>query len=124
MSKKYNVFNQPGVEKLREGYDLPVAVKVTGRNMHAVTLVASVSGEALNRRTIVSSFFDKDGSLSHVELFDADNSVVADAGDYLLLSDDRQTVIVADEEHYKNLKAAFKMLDTFGIFKWLEKLRG
>lgn len=117
---KTNVFNQPGIEPLRKGHDLPVAVKVTGRNMHAVSLVASISGEALNRRSIVSAFFDSDGSLSHVELTDKDNSVIADAGDYLLLSDDRQTVIVADEQHYKEVKAGFEFASP--LFEFFDRV--
>ncbi|QFG14290.1 hypothetical protein PBI_TOURACH_52 [Mycobacterium phage Tourach] len=113
MSKK-SLFKQPGVEQLLPGADLPVGVKVTGRNMHAVSLLASVSGEALGRRTIVKSYFEEDGSLSHVRIVDEDGTVDIKAGDYMTLGDDRKTIVVVTPEVYAQLKSVLPLVVALG----------
>ncbi|AXH67857.1 hypothetical protein J4T99_gp051 [Mycobacterium phage Bromden] len=109
MSKK-SLFKQPGIEQLLPGHDLPVGVKVTGRNMHAVTLLVSASGEANGSRSTATAFFESDGSLSHVKLTDNTGSVDVKAGEYLVLSDDLKTVVVAGTEDYEFLKVLLPLL--------------
>lgn len=113
MSKK-NLFAQPGIEQMLPGSELPVGVKVTGRNMHAVSLLVSVSGEALGRRSILSSFFETDGSLSHVEIYDESGAVTVEAGEYMMLSDDKKTLMIGTEDEYKALKAALPIVAAAG----------
>ncbi|WP_124712995.1 hypothetical protein [Mycolicibacterium nivoides] len=113
MSKK-SLFKQPGVEQLIPGADLPVGVKVTGRNMHAVSLLASVSGETLGKRTIVKSYFEADGSLSHVRLVDEDGTVDIKAGDYMMLSDDRETIVIGTAQEYAALKSVLPLVVALG----------
>ncbi|AEF57235.1 hypothetical protein [Mycobacterium phage MS810] len=113
MSKK-SLFKQPGVEQLIPGAELPVGVKVTGRNMHAVSLLASVSGEALGRRTIVKSYFEADGSLSHVRIVDEDGTVDIKAGDYMTLGDDRKTIVVVTPEIYASIKTVLPLVVALG----------
>lgn len=113
MSKK-SLFKQPGVEQLIPGHELPVGVKVTGRNMHAVTLLVSVAGEANGSRSTATAFFESDGSLSHVKLADNTGNVDAKAGEYLILSDDLKTVVVASAEDYEFFKTLFPLLSAVG----------
>ncbi|QXO14287.1 hypothetical protein SEA_CHASER_48 [Mycobacterium phage Chaser] len=109
MSKK-SLFKQPGIEQLIPGSELPVGVKVTGRNMHAVSLVASVAGEANGSKSSVGAFFNADGSLSHVKLADNTGNVDVKAGEYLILSDDLKTVVVASAQDYEFFKTLFPLL--------------
>lgn len=97
---KNNLFNQPGIEQIIPGRELPVAVKVTGRNIHAVSLIASVAGETNNVRTAVSAFFESDGSLSHVRLTEPGADHDVKAGEYLVLSEDKSTILIADQASY------------------------
>ncbi|ALF00359.1 hypothetical protein SEA_ARCHIE_53 [Mycobacterium phage Archie] len=113
MSKK-SLFKQPGVEQLIPGAELPVGVKVTGRNMHAVSLLASVSGETLGRRTIVKSYFEADGSLSHVRLVDEDGTVDIKAGSYMMLGDDRETIVIANAQDYAAIKSLLPLVGALG----------
>ncbi|ANH50053.1 hypothetical protein SEA_LOADRIE_52 [Mycobacterium phage Loadrie] len=113
MSKK-SLFKQPGVEQLIPGAELPVGVKVTGRNMHAVSLLASVTGEKLGLRTVVSSYFETDGSLAHVKITDPNGEVVIKAGDYMMLGDDRETIVVANAEDYAAVKSLLPLVVTLG----------
>ncbi|AGT12657.1 hypothetical protein J4T94_gp130 [Mycobacterium phage Krypton555] len=107
---KSNLFDQPGVEQMIPGKELPVAVKVTGRNMHAVSLLVSVAGEQTGVRTAVSAFFESDGSLDHVKLTAPGYDQDVEAGDYLVLSDDKTTIVVTDQETYEYSKALFPIL--------------
>ncbi|UVF61226.1 hypothetical protein SEA_DUNCANSLEG_50 [Mycobacterium phage DuncansLeg] len=107
---KSNIFDQPGVEQMIPGKELPVAVKVTGRNMHAVSLLVSVAGEQTGVRTAVSAFFESDGSLDHVKLTAPGHDQDVPAGDYLVLSDDKTTIVVTDKETYEYSKALFPIL--------------
>lgn len=107
---KSNLFDQPGVEQMIPGKELPVAVKVTGRNMHAVSLLVSVAGEQTGVRTAVSAFFESDGSLDHVKLTAPGYDQDVPAGDYLVLSDDKTTIVVTDKETYEYSKALFPIL--------------
>ena len=108
---KNNLFNQPGIEQLIPGSELPVAVKVTGRNLHAVSLIVSVRGETTKSRASVGAFFEDNGALDHVQIVDKTGSFEAKAGEYLLLSDDRATVVVADEGHYQFAKTILPVID-------------
>lgn len=123
MSKK-NLFDQPGIERIIPGAELPVAVKVTGRNMHAVSLLASSRADHGDTRIVVSSFFEDDGSLSHVELHDKTGMVTAQAGSYLVLGDDRKTMFIASKEEYERGKSFLRFVDELdkGIAGFAEAL--
>lgn len=103
MSKK-SLFDQPGIEKMLPNAELPVGVKVTGRNLGAVSLLASVSGESLGIRTVVSAFFETDGSLSHVKLSDESGDYEAKAGQYVLLGDDKKYIVIMDKSDFEFFK--------------------
>ncbi len=107
---KRNLFNQPGIERLvaDKAGDL-YAVKVTGRNMHAVSLVASVSAEAFGVPTSVAATFDKDGSLASVMLIGgykdpgfAEATVAA--GDYLVFDTRNSNVYILSPDAFAELK--------------------
>ncbi len=107
---KHNLFNQPGIEQLIPGRELPVAVKVTGRNMHAVSLLASVTSEKNKARSGLAVCFEDDGSLGWVTYKDAQVSIDLEPGDYLVLADDRSTVLVMDEQGLELARVALPLL--------------
>lgn len=110
MTKK-SVFDQPGIEQLIPGAELPVGVKVTGRNLSAVSLLLSVSGEQRKTRTSMGAYFNEDGSLDHIDLHGEGGSKSnVKAGDYLTLSDDKSSIVVMDAEEYKAAKGFFGSL--------------
>lgn len=108
---KSSLFKQPGVEQLVPGDELPVGVKVTGRNMHAVTLLVSVAGETAKSRTSVTANFNEDGSLDHVVFSGDGGTHTVEAGQYLVLGDDKVTLLIADEASYNVGKAFLRSIN-------------
>jgi hypothetical protein len=101
MSKK-SLFDQPGIEQLVPGSELPVGVKVTGRNMHAISLLVSVAGETTGVSTAVTADFREDGSLESVVFGTRGGPLhTANAGEYVVLGEDRKTLLIADQENYE-----------------------
>lgn len=122
---KRNLFNQPGIEHLLadEGGDL-YAVKVTGRNMHAVALVASVSAEAFSVPTSVAATFDTDGSLASVMLLGGYKETgfreaKAEAGDYLVFDSRNNSVYILGPEALTDLKHLIR--DLSGIIDYFKR---
>lgn len=115
MTKK-SVFDQPGIDQLVPGQELPVGVKVTGRNLSAVALLVSLSGETWGTRTGMGACFEDDGSLSHVELHGVDGvaqdgtsstKLRVKAGEFLTLGEDKQSLVVMDKDGYDSAKGFF-----------------
>ncbi|OYN81710.1 hypothetical protein [Mycolicibacterium sphagni] len=114
MSKK-SLFNQPGVEQLVPGRDLPVAVKVTGRNLHAVGLLVSVSSETVKGRSGLGVHFEDDGSLSHILLVsDGTEQLRVNAGEYLLMGPDKAAIIAASKAEYEFYKTLAPLVVSVG----------
>lgn len=111
---KNSVFNQPGIEKLAPectGDALPIAVKVTGRNMHAVALIASLGAEKAQTPVAVAAYFNADGSLSGIDLMASGEPFPVKAGEYLVLDTDRSTLHVLSKGDVNAIKAAVKVID-------------
>ncbi|ASR86032.1 hypothetical protein SEA_APPLETREE2_49 [Mycobacterium phage Appletree2] len=113
MSQK-GVFDQPGVEKVLPGQtaELPIAVKVTGRNMHAVSLIASTVAESTEKATALCPYFNKDGSLASVELFHPqipDGYVEIKPGEYLILAEDKTTIAIASKQEFDFVKKGMEL---------------
>ena len=113
MSKK-SPFSQPGVERLVPDLEFPVAVKVTGRNLHAVGLLVSVAGETGGTSTAVGAFFKKDGSLSHVQINASGGVLRAQAGEYLLMGPDKALILAATKAEYEFYKTFAPLVAALG----------
>ena len=106
-----SLFDQPGVEKLTDR-ELPVAVKVTGRNIGAVSLLVSAAAEASGEEAAIGVLFAEDGALRAVTISSrSSGDATARPGEYLLLAEGSDALMIADEAAYLFAKTFLPFLD-------------
>ena len=99
---KQKIARTPGLQRVVDK-ELPLAVKVTGHHLGAVTYLVSLAAERRETRAAMSTFFNDDGSLAHIAVTDGTGSFEAKPGYYLVLPPDDVSISVMDEATYREL---------------------
>lgn len=102
MSKKA-ITPVPGLHRAEEKdhhVKLPLATKVTGRNLGAVNYLVSLAAERAGQPASTTAVFNKNGSLDRVIVHAPPRVIVLTAGDYVYLNHNEDRIRHSEGEYY------------------------